>query len=107
MMIAIVTTLLVADMESCKLLWGARATRVGGVVTYFFKSSKASYASLVHWNLSYFLRSLKKGSPLMPSHEMKLLKEAMHLVNFYTSWRLSGGFILVIADTFSRLGSMS
>jgi hypothetical protein len=42
----------------------------------------------------------------MSSHEMNLLKVAMHPVNFYTSWRLSGGFILVIADTFSGLGSM-
>jgi hypothetical protein len=28
----------------------------------------------------------------------------MHPVNFCMSWRLSGGFILVIADTFSGLG---
>jgi hypothetical protein len=38
---------------------------------------------------------------------MDLLKAAMHLVNFWTSWRLSSGFILVIADTFSGLGSIS
>jgi hypothetical protein len=43
----------------------------------------------------------------MPSREINLLKVAMHPVNFYTSWRLSGGFILVIADTFSGLGSIS
>jgi hypothetical protein len=42
----------------------------------------------------------------MPRHEINLLKVAMHHVNFYTSWRLSGDFILVIADTFSRLGSI-
>jgi hypothetical protein len=30
----------------------------------------------------------------------------MHPVNFCTSWRLSGDFILVIADTFSGLGSI-
>jgi acid stress-induced BolA-like protein IbaG/YrbA len=30
----------------------------------------------------------------------------MHPVNFCTSWRLLGGFILVIADTFSGLGSI-
>jgi hypothetical protein len=42
----------------------------------------------------------------MPSHEINLLKEAMHPVNFYTSWRLSSGFILVIANTFSGLGSI-
>jgi hypothetical protein len=42
----------------------------------------------------------------MPSREMNLLKAAMHPMNFWTSWRLWGGFILVIADTFSRLGSI-
>jgi hypothetical protein len=42
----------------------------------------------------------------MPSHEMNLLKAAIHPVNFWTSRRLSGGFILVIADTFSGLGSI-
>jgi hypothetical protein len=78
---------------------------VGGVVRYFL-SSKASSASLVHWNLSCFLRSLKKGSPLTPSHEMNLLKVAIHPVNFWTSWRLSDGAIRVIVDTFSGLGSI-
>jgi hypothetical protein len=93
-------------MYSCKFLWGSGATRVGGVVKYFFNLSKASCTFRVHWNLSCFLRSLKKGSPLMPSHEINLLKAAMHPVNFCTSWRLSDDFILVIADTFSRLGSI-
>jgi hypothetical protein len=37
---------------------------------------------------------------------MNLLKAAMHPINFYTSWRLSGSFILVIANTFSGLGSI-
>jgi hypothetical protein len=50
--------------------------------------------------------SLKKGSLLMPSREMNLLKAAMHPINFYTSWRLSGGFILVLAVTFSGFGSI-
>jgi hypothetical protein len=40
----------------------------------------------------------------MPSHEMNLLKAVMHPINFWTSWRLLGGFILVIDDTFSGLG---
>jgi hypothetical protein len=79
---------------------------VGGVVKYFFTSLKASCASWVHKNLSCFLSSLKKGSPLTPSHEMNLLKVAMHLINFCTSWRLLSSFILVIADTFSALGSI-
>jgi hypothetical protein len=42
----------------------------------------------------------------MPSHEINMLKVSMHPVNFCTSCRLSGGFILVIADTFSGLGSI-
>jgi hypothetical protein len=82
MMITILTTLLVVDMYNCKFLWGFGATKVGGVVRYFFKSSKASCASGVHWNLSYFLRILKKGSPLTPSRKMNLLKVAIHPVNF-------------------------
>jgi hypothetical protein len=40
----------------------------------------------------------------MLSREMNLLKAAMHPINFYISWRLSGSFILVIADTFSGFG---
>jgi hypothetical protein len=32
--------------------------------------------------LVLFLRSLKKGSPLMPSHEMNLLKVAIRPINF-------------------------
>jgi hypothetical protein len=54
-----------------------------------------------------FLEELKKGSPLTPSRKMNLLKAAIHPVNFCTLWRLSGGFIFVIADTFSRFGSVS
>jgi hypothetical protein len=42
----------------------------------------------------------------MLSHEMNLLKATMHLINFWTSWRLLGGFILVIADSTSGLGSI-
>jgi hypothetical protein len=42
----------------------------------------------------------------MPSREMNLLKAAIHIINFWTSWRLSGNFILVIVDTFSGLGSI-
>jgi hypothetical protein len=93
-------------MYSCKFSMGSGDTRVGGVVRYFFNSLKASCASYVHWSLSCFLRSLEKGSPLMPSRKKNLLKAAMHPVNFCTSWRLYGGFILVIDDTFSQLGSI-
>jgi hypothetical protein len=42
----------------------------------------------------------------MLSREMNLHRAAIHPVNFWISWRLSGGFILVIADIFSRLGSI-
>jgi hypothetical protein len=47
-----------------------------------------------------------KRSPLMLRREVNLLKAVMQPVNFYTLWRLLGGFILVIADTFSGLGSI-
>jgi hypothetical protein len=43
---------------------------------------------------------------MTPSHEMNLIKAAIHPINFWTSWRLLGGFIFVIADTFSGLGSV-
>jgi hypothetical protein len=105
-MIAILTTLLVVDMYNCKILWGSGATMVGRVVNHFLISSKASYASLDHWNLSYFLRRLKKASPLMLRHELNLLRAAIHPVNFCMSWRLSGGAMFVIADNFSGLGSV-
>jgi hypothetical protein len=52
------------------------------------------------------LRSLKKRSLLMLSHEMNLLKVAIYPINICTSWRLSDDFILVIADTFFGLGSI-
>jgi hypothetical protein len=42
----------------------------------------------------------------MLSHEMNLLKAAIHPINFWTSWRLLDGFILVIASTISVLGSI-
>jgi hypothetical protein len=42
----------------------------------------------------------------MSSREVNLIKAVMHPVNFCKSWKLSGGFILVIADTFSGLGLM-
>jgi hypothetical protein len=40
MMIVVLTTLLVADMQSCRFLGGSEATRMGGVVRYVFKSQK-------------------------------------------------------------------
>jgi hypothetical protein len=80
---------------------------VGGVVKYFLRSLKVSCASLVHWNLSSFLSSLKKGSPLMPSRDMNLLRAAIYLINFCMSWRLSSDSIFFIVDTFSRLGSIA
>jgi hypothetical protein len=38
--------------------------------------------------------------------EMNLLRAVMHLVNFCMSWRLSGGFMFVIANNFAGLGSI-
>jgi hypothetical protein len=35
---------------------------------------------------------------------MNLLRVAILLINFWTSWRLSGGFILEMANTFFGLG---
>jgi hypothetical protein len=49
---------------------------------------------------------LEERDPLTPSHDMNLLKAAIHHVNFCMSWRLSGGAIHVITDTFSALGSI-
>jgi hypothetical protein len=54
--------------------------------------------------LVLFFKELEEREPLMLSHEMNLLKAAIHPINFCTSWRLSGGAIFVIADTFSGLG---
>jgi hypothetical protein len=31
-----------------------------GVFRYFFRSSKASCASLIHWNLSYFFEEFEE-----------------------------------------------
>jgi hypothetical protein len=85
---------------------GRKVTRVCGLVRYRMSSSKTSCVSLVHWNLSCFLRTLKMGYLLTPSLEMNLLRAAMHPINFCISWRISSGFMFVIAYTFSRLGSI-
>jgi hypothetical protein len=42
----------------------------------------------------------------MRSHEINMLKATMHPVNICMSWRLSGGFILVMANTYSGHLSM-
>jgi hypothetical protein len=56
--------------------------------------------------LVLFLEELKeRESPDVESRD-ELLKAAMHPINFCMSWRLSSGFILVIADTFSGFGSI-
>jgi hypothetical protein len=69
---------------------------------YRLSSSNASYASLIHWNFSFFLRSLKKWNPLTPSLVINLLRAAMHSVKLCTPWRLLGGFMFVIADTLGK-----
>jgi hypothetical protein len=77
---------------------------VGGVVKYFFRSFKASCASLVHWNLSYFLSCLKKGSPLKPSCEMNLLKEAIDIMDTLEWQHLSDSRHLIWVKVDSTLG---
>jgi hypothetical protein len=77
--------------------WGCQ------ILLQVFKGLKCHLSPL---ELVLFLDELKECESPMLSREMNLLKAAMHPVNLWTSWRLSGGFILVIADTFSGLGSI-
>jgi hypothetical protein len=42
----------------------------------------------------------------MLSRETNLLKAAIKPINFCMSWRLSGGSILIMANTFSVIGSI-
>jgi hypothetical protein len=56
--------------------------------------------------LVLFLEELKeRESPNVKSRD-KPAQSGMHPINFCTSWRLSDNFILVIADTFSGLGTI-
>jgi hypothetical protein len=98
MMIAILTTLFVADMYSYKFSWGYQGRWGCQILLQFFKGLLCLLSPL---ELVMFHEELET------SHEINFLKAAMHPVNFCTSWRLSGGFILVIADTFSGLGSIT
>ena len=63
-------------------------------------------ASSVHLNLSWRLRSLKKGSPHSPSIKMNRLRAAMQPVSFCTSLMLAGACMFVMAEIFSGLASM-
>jgi hypothetical protein len=54
-----------------------------------------------------FFEELEEREPLAPSCEINRLRAAIHPINFWTSWRLLDGFILVITDTFSGFGSIS
>lgn len=44
-----------------------------------------------------FLRALKKGSYFSPARDRKLLSAARHLVNLWTSFRVLGDLISIIA----------
>jgi hypothetical protein len=56
--------------------------KAGEEVRYALSFSKASLASSVHSNLPVFFRSLKKGSPFLPSHEIKRLRAARQPISF-------------------------
>jgi hypothetical protein len=88
----------VADMYNIMSLFFLGGVSMGDEVRYILRLSKAFLASSVHSNLPVFFSSLKKGSPFLPSHEMKRLSTAMLPVNFCTSFTLRGGAISVMAQ---------
>jgi hypothetical protein len=69
----------------------------------FFKGLLHLFGPL---ELVFLFEELEGREPPDASLDMNLLKCAMHPINLCTSWRLLGGFIIVIADTFSGLGSI-
>jgi hypothetical protein len=82
MTIAALTTMVVAAMYNIIASCFFGGVRIGEVVRYALNFSKASLASSVHSNLPVFFRSLKKGNPFSPSHEIKQLRAAMQHVSF-------------------------
>jgi hypothetical protein len=56
--------------------------RIGKEMRYALSFSKVSLASSIHSNLPVFFRSLKKGNPFSPSHEIKRFGAAMQPVSF-------------------------
>jgi hypothetical protein len=71
---------------------------MGDEVRYTLRLSKASLASSVHSNLPVFFNSLKKGSPFLPSHEIKRLRMSCFLSVFCTSFTQRRGAISVMAQ---------
>ena len=68
--------------------------------------SSASAASVVHSNLSYHLRSLKKGKPRSPSLDKNRFKAAMQPVSFWMSLMVAGASMAMMALIFSGLASI-
>jgi hypothetical protein len=56
--------------------------KIGEEGRYALSFLKTSLASSIHSNLPVSFRSLKKGSPFSPSHEIKRLRAAMQPVSF-------------------------
>jgi hypothetical protein len=86
------------DVEQQGLL-GCRGTITGGDVRKVFSCSSARSTLSVHWNLSDFFRSLKKGRPFSPSLLIKRPRAAIIPVSFMTSFFPVGQFILWMAST--------
>jgi hypothetical protein len=82
MTIIALTTMVVAAMYNIIASCFFGGVRIGEEMRYALNFSKASLASSVHSNLPVFFRSLKKGNPFSPSHEIKQLRAAMQHVSF-------------------------
>jgi hypothetical protein len=72
---------------------GSGATRIDRDARCCFNSQKACSTSPVQVNGQDFRRSLKKGSALSASLEMKRLRAANDPVSFWTSLIRAGGLI--------------
>ena len=79
---------------------------IEGLVKNNLSCSKAVSASSNQEKRSEALRSLKKGSPFSPRHDMKRLKAAMQPISFYISLMHVGHFMLVMVETLLGLGLM-
>jgi hypothetical protein len=60
------------------------------------KVFEASLAFSIHSNLPVFFSNVRKGSPFLPSRDIKRLRVAMQPVSFCTSLTHCGGPISVI-----------
>ena len=96
--IAVLITVEVAAMYSIMSSYFFGGVRTGKEVRYALSFLKASLASSVHLNLSFFFSSLKNGNPFLPSLDMKRLSAALQPVSFYTSLTLRGGPISIMAQ---------